>query len=522
MAPNDSQLTATEIMPKLQTVKRLIVRTATLVCLLAVSSMLLVPVQGAAIAQGGGSPWEEPRFLTPDPGPYRVRPFIAADLDGDLHAIWHEGEEMEGTGQRIIEVMYYSYYDGTQWSMPVDIVAAQSDSEQGLTPARGLVATPDGRLLVIRSEDGFVVISQAPKEEATNARAWSSVRVDAGVNPTLAVSRHGQTWCHASWRDGYTSLFLSCSHDQGDTWDPATFIWSAPPDAAGNNVDSLFAADGQVHLAWSEPTERRNWSSEAIWHAVVDPRSDIVSVREVMRSISSEDPTLDTPALAECPDAQVHIFWNNGVGSTTGRFHQHTLSGSDAWSDVAPVFPGLSGLTSKAGLVCDNTGRVHVITAAAGAGTSTSPLRYATWSNGAWSDYRTLWDGRCYGERPSMAIAGGNQLHVVWDAFSGTNQIGGRFIAHADHAIDAAPIARATPSPDTVPTSSVPQAGTDSSDAQAITPQTPSESLPDLAGSPSTKEFESRSPFGPVALSASLVVLLLALVFWGSRMYGRR
>ena len=145
-------------------------------------------------------------------------------------------------------------------------------------------------------------------------------------------------------------------------------------------------------------------------NAYAAPGSEVFAVREVMRSTSSDEPNLDTATLAECTDGQIHLVWNSSIGSSTGRFHQYSGPGGENWSDVGAIFPGLSGLTSKAGLVCDNTGRVHLVTAAAGFGTTDSPMRYATWLDGTWSNFATLWDGRFFGERPSLTVVSGNRL----------------------------------------------------------------------------------------------------------------
>jgi len=435
---------------------------------LIVAALFIAAGQRSAGAQPGATDWTEPYLLTPEVGESHYRPFLAADQYGGVHAIWHEGGRLAANVPGL-DAVYYSFWNGMGWSEKVDILAPTGSS---LSEVGGLVATPDGRLLIPHAQEGYVIISQSPVQNASAPRAWSSRRMDAGVIPAIAVSSDGTVWCLAYWDNVFTTLFLTYSRDRGETWAQSQVIWSAGTGTAGSKVQLLVAQDGRVHLVWSESAEIHNWAPEAIWHATYDLESSVFSTREVMRRQSLDDPTTDTPSIAECPNGQIHMVWNNGIGSKTGRFHQYSDAAAETWSVVSPLFPGLSGLTSKPGLVCDSTGRVHLVTAAPGLGFE-SAIRYATWFNGVWSDYETLWQGRYAGERPSLVIAGGNKLHVTWDAFFGNNNVPGTFIAHAYATIDAPAAARPIPTQEPTPTAisaSAETPGTPTSPAEAAPP----------------------------------------------------
>ena len=486
--------------------------------------MLALPAQNSVRAQSGATPWTEPHMLTPDPGQFRIRPLVTADRNGNLHAIWHEGEELGPNNWRI-EAIYYSSWDGAEWSKPVDILAAPGGTGGNMDQARSLIATPDGRLLIARSLDGAVIISQAPLQNASDPHAWSSTTVDMGANPALAISPDGKDWCVAYWVDNLTTLVLRYSEDSGETWNAPQTVWMAETEAAGSNAEALIATDGRMHLVWTEPTQRRNWNGEAIWHAVLNPKDGSILSREVMRSLgptSSDSPNLDSPTLTECPGGQIHIFWNNSAGTATGRFHQYSEPGGETWSKVSAVFPGLSALTSKAGLVCDSTGRLHLITAAGAPGEPGSPLHYATWYNGVWSDYATLWEGQYFGERPWMVVAGGNQLHVLWDSFRGIDQIEGRFIAHSHRIIDADATPKLLPTSEAAGTSVSTEVETQRPADQEATPETPSENPVRPVATLPTEADSVQSGLTPVVISTLPVLVLLAFAFWRSRAHQRR
>ncbi|NLF01216.1 MAG: exo-alpha-sialidase [Anaerolineales bacterium] len=386
----------------------------------------LLPVAG----QSGFDDWSEPVVLTPDAGVVAFSPVAVADSTGYLHVVWTEAE---GTGEnRSFTSIYYASFDVRSWSMPIDI--AVSAPGLAMSFLKGFVVTETGLLAVTWAEGQDIRMAVAPAASANSAQAWRVRRVANGVNPSLAATPDGSRWYLAYWSET-TTLVVSVSEDEGLTWDAPQTVWAAEDGTAGSNVTALVGNDGALNLVWTEAAEARSWSGVAIWYGRLDPSTSEASVRQVSRSASLDEPTLDGPNITACPNGQLHIVWNNGVGSDTGRFHQWYDPDSGRWSQVAAVFPGLSGQTGKPGLVCDNTGRVHLLTSAQG-GAAGGGLHYATWIDGTWSDYVTLWGGAYDGERPSMVILGGNELHLLWQVFDLDGQRVDS-IAHTMRAVEA-------------------------------------------------------------------------------------
>lgn len=477
--------------------------TGWLPAVLLVLLVLCTPVS----AQSGTAGWSEPVVLTPNANDVAFSPVAAADVEGHLHVVWSQGEG--SGGETSMSSIYYASWDGRTWSLPVDVVAARPGAQMSFYKA--FAVTPDGQLVLAWSEGSQLLLATAPSNAASSAQAWRTIAMGPGTNPTLGCSPDGERWYLAYWPDTSTLVLVS-SDDGGVTWTDPEPVWTAGDDAAGSSTASVVAPNGDLQVVWTENTSRRTWSGEAIWHAAIDANTGIAEVREVSRSEQPHEPTLDGANITACPNGQLHIVWNNGVGSETGRFHQWWNPDTGRWSQVAAIFPGLSGQTSKPGLVCDNTGRVHLLTSAQGGGFG-GGLHYATWIGGAWSDYVTLWGGAHAGERPSMAVLGGDELHLAWQLFTLDGEPV-NMIAHTYRAIEAAsetPVAiarvalTATPSP--TPTSTM------AAMTQTAGAPVPDDSVPGSGGKFGT--------IPPLIVGSVAVLLIVGAALWMARTRAR-
>jgi len=383
---------------------------------LVLAVVLPVPGRAPVIAQSADEEWTEPIQL--DAAADGIGSFarVANDAAGNLHVVWNAWVGPDRPSIWAANTIYYVWWNGEQWSQPADILAASSAA--GVLQAGSVAATSDGYLVVAWTENDVVNVSRAPVERASLASAWDTVRVDTGSNARLAIDSLSGRWLLTFGVEAKYVL-LRYSDDLGRSWSVSRVVWSAPSDASAViNQGVYVAGDGSVHMVWSEHVRRRNWGGEAVWHARIPPLgAGAFEVREVARSVDMDEPTLDSPVMALNPIGELHLFWNNGVGSTTGRFHQWSSDYGETWSDVHAVFPGLSGQTAPAGLIFDSGDTLHLVSAADGFGYGYAVLRYATWKNGQWSEFTTLWPEIFPGEHPALAITGGNRLHLFWDFF---------------------------------------------------------------------------------------------------------
>jgi len=329
---------------------------------------------------------------------------IAADAEGNLHVVWNGWAGSEQPETTVRNAIFYTWWNGESWSPPVDVLLSSTGT--GVVPG-SLLTTKDGEIILTWNDSNRILLSRVRIGNAMSAGNWQTTSLDEGYNPRLAVDRDNSQWS-LTW-DDKTNVMLATSADSW-TWTSPLLVWSAPHDGSAPQNESVgIADDGSVHLAWSEHTERRDWNGEAIWYARTNPvDGGTLQVREVARNEPGNGPSLDSPALAIGSNGQVHLFWNNGVGSSTGRYYQWSDDYGSVWSPVGNAFPELSGQTGPAGMVFDSGGGLRLITAAG--------LNYlASWQNESWSAANVLWP-ETYSERPALTITNGNQLHVVWNA----------------------------------------------------------------------------------------------------------
>lgn len=371
--------------------------------------LTLAQFEGTGRAQAPVSTWSNPIDLAASVASRASwDPKIVTDLAGNIHVVWR-GWAGEGyTRPEAWNAIFYTWWDGEKWSEPVDVYLPSSPSASLNT---GIATTATGKVVIATASP--VAVSVAPIGQATDARNWQTTTIASGKDPALAIDQQRGHW-YVSYTSDDGSIMVVYSEDEGETWsDPRIVATATDPRSYLQSWSIAGLEDGSVHLVWSEHREQRNWGGEAIWHARLPTVSaDSIEVREVARNAET---TLDAPILAAGNDGFLHLFWNNGVASTIGRSHQWSEDYGKTWSIVEPVFPGLSGQTEQAGLAVDSEGRLHVVTAADGFGYSFGVMRYATWENGSWSNFLDLFPDQIgRGERPALAITGGNQLHLVW------------------------------------------------------------------------------------------------------------
>jgi hypothetical protein len=331
--------------------------------------------------------------------------------------------------------VFYTWWNGENWSKPIDILA--SSTGDGLVQAKSITTTRDGRVVIAWVDQSEVLVSYARIGDASTATAWTTKRLGVGTSARLAIDDERSIWNLAFESDA--QVLIISSQDDGCHWGEAQVVWSAQTEQSAPVTSGVYVGrDGGVHAVWTENVERRSWQGEAIWHAYRLTANPVgFEVREVARSVGMDEPTLGSPVMAIGKQGDLHLFWNNGVGSKTGRFHQYSDDNGATWSETSAVFPGLSGQTDRAGLALDSDERLHLITSADGDGLYQC-IRYATWVDGNWSGYENLWCTSDKGEFPSLTLTGGNRLHLVWTAFRliGDNNIVGE-VMYTSRLVDA-------------------------------------------------------------------------------------
>lgn len=356
--------------------------------------------------------WQVPVDLSSETGYLGWMPKIVADSEGRVHVFWAGWVSDYAPDSEYGNVIYYRVLEDGEFSSPVDVLAAK---EKLILDA--VQVTSEGELLVLWHEGVNLNISRANSSEAKQVSAWHTqllVRENGLYLPDLLVDQE---------RGGYYVTYSTLQAIYVLTYNEG--MWSGPFLVATaqlgyvTNGRACVGENGDLNLTWVDhPVGRVNQGTAIEMLSWGRTGQTTRLQQQIYQAMESNGPTLDWPVLVCGQDEFLLAFWNNGVGSQTGRFYSISRDGGKSWQ-TNNVFSGqLSGQTAFAGLVQDAMGRVHVVTSAQGLDNFTG-MRYAVWDEvEGWSDYQSLWP-EISGEWPDMTLSSGNQLHLVWHQYGG-------------------------------------------------------------------------------------------------------
>ncbi len=422
----------------------------------------IVAIASAASARAETGPWSSPTPLTGWGNRiWSWFPAIAADVFGNVHVVWAGGGEGLGDDEhrpppkRLSEDaawLTYTRWDGRRWSTPSDI-AATVPSGNALRSA--LAADRSGHLhLFYRGLDLSAPIARSAETEALRystvdglraerAPAWSpgtplSRRAPAYF-PDIAVDSRGTL--HAIWTefDGESSygVYYRRSKDGGQTWSPSYALEGVRP-AHRWRMQLVVGPADDLHAVWEvvDPTEatttatatlgfvyaRSNdggltWSRRAFLPSQVRGRYERTFEGTGWRQ---------QPALAIDRRGQVLVVWREH--GTNVIQYQRSADGA-AWSAPQPlrgIARGIARPFDRYDMATDSDGYVHLVVAAHPTASAALALVHTEWNGGGWSEPRIIDAGGPLRvpEWPRIAVANGNELHVVW--FAGDTEQAGR------------------------------------------------------------------------------------------------
>ena len=357
-------------------------------------------------AQRPEGPWSVPVRITETEGFARDN-FLVVDSSGNLHAVWSESfEHPQDTSA--LDTIYYATWDGSQWSKPVDIFAARSG---GRARAMRLRVDSLGYLHALWvSED--LLYAKVHLSEALNVSAWKINRIrEQAVGADFVVDESGQQVdiAYIVERQG---IYFIRSTDGGNTWSPAETVWIPKSVESAGTVRLEKAKDGTLHIAWGVETQERNWDPDRIGYArSLDGGVSWGDYQEVFEPSSQVSIGFDQ-------NGGVHLFWNNPVRDSLGRFHMWSMDGGFTWSPVKRVFPSYEGQTKFPAMAQDGSGVLHLVFAANSPLASDPRIFHTYWQGDHWAPPEPVQRDLARTEGPSLAIRGGNELHVIWFSYT--------------------------------------------------------------------------------------------------------
>ncbi len=369
----------------------------------------------AGYAPHGGIICSEPTALSEQgPDTFALIPRIAADTTGRLHLIWSGGTTDQYPDT---DAIFYSSFQGGQWSTPVDILASSNYAS-----ADALVLTPDNHLVVswtFRGTEGVGLrVSRAGVESVGSAQGWQTTPISAAPvrDSSLFVDSAGRIHLGFIIHDpamGTGHLGYARSQDNGETWSPPVDLASFDPVSITPRFVTIYA-DGanSVEMAWSISARADDWSPINIVRAVsTDDGSTWADPEEVFPG-----PRANMPSYLQSADPnRVYLTWVRGVGYGDSKYAQTSTDSGATWSAPQLIISEKRGMNGPMRMAVDSQGGEYLVLSG-----DESPIGTRIWvsrkaAGGSWSAPVPISGTDLHeSEFPQAAIRNGNELHVFW------------------------------------------------------------------------------------------------------------
>lgn len=361
---------------------------------------------------------QSPDFTSADP-------FLVADPTGVVHLFWAELLPGSAGASNVPDTLMYSVWDGTSWSTPVDLFLSPREFfNRRIMGIRAVLDEQRVLHLSWQGPDNTFYYSQAPADEAGNARAWEPAlqltREEAGAQFSSYLTYEPPSTLHIAYGHGISnsenrSVMYIRSTDRGDTWsEPIELTRMATPGRGPSNVRLLVGQPGDLYASWTE------WDLTGNGQAIYFTRSSDSGLTwaspVLLDERQGEEYERDWSTLALLGEDELVAFWEGGFRAY--RQAQYSYDGGATWTDPIDTLDWLIADNGFAEFVRDSAGRLHLfVLQRVREGNVDKGPREGLW--------HTMWEGNQQWREPelvgsqtpanlvSVAISGGNQLFAA-------------------------------------------------------------------------------------------------------------
>lgn len=215
------------------------------------------------------------------------------------------------------------------------------------------------------------------------------------------------------WRLSSSVMLFARSSDGGRTWSAPLRL--SDLDAAKIACDNPYLsvdARGRLHAVWTQFRLPIGWPPVGSYYRRSDDGGRTwLPGREVAGEGNGQ-----ISVIARGAD-EVHLVWT--AVDTGDRMHSRSPDGGTTWSPPLAIGNGVRGaFTRGLALAFDGGGGLHLVTSTGDLG-GEQPIVHTVWDGTAWAEPERI-SARVAGARPkglpSLAIGGGNVLHVAYKA----------------------------------------------------------------------------------------------------------
>jgi len=371
--------------------------------------------------------WSQPMNLTNTPTG-SLQQTITGDLFGYAHFFWvedYEGTLVEELFGRVPSgnTIFYRYWDGMNWSEPVDLFFVPAGSLSYPTAE----VDDEGMIYLVWETTAGLSFSSAPVAEAGNALRWmpEQILTDAtGYKPALLVRGDNRidliysAFSQGGRKDG--NLYHIQSLDGGGTWSLPNKLTTIANSSGTLAVFPRLVEDeaGRLHVAWYE-TDPPDYLGSAVYYARSTDDGLTWSAPVRVAESTAQSPWSSAVQVASAGSDEIHLTWV--CGQLAYRCHQMSVDGGESWSSPQRVFGGLHSLAIWDAIISAPGGHIYWFIQLR----YPEGLYYSYWDGHGWLDPPGIVDTRVIpqGHAPQIALTGGNQFHLVvndqaeWDVW---------------------------------------------------------------------------------------------------------
>lgn len=386
----------------------------------------------ASLAQqpDGGVIWDPPMRI---PSPEETSswfPDLAVDGEGRVHVVWNETNHQAMSNPKpgdYIERVFYSVWNGRQWSPANDIVPPQVDIIRNAIVVDGY----DTLHLVFGWHKLYYKRAQAG--EALSAASWTSPRLVNGRGGTYMsdIAAYEDT-LHIVYDDlgseegecpNCADIFYRRSTDRGLTWTAPVAL--LPTGIGSSRAQIEVDKAGGVYLAWDEGWDRLTGHGEPQYSVYMHSLDGGTTWTE---PTFVSYPNVTTVQLSVGADGQggVMLVWRTTSPEYPGIYYMWSTDRGESWSppQTLPkvVARPWSGPFDVYDMATDSAGHIHLLATGHLPAQQNVPqaeqeppgLYHFEWDGHNWSSPAPVYEGSWYPEYPHLVIDRGNQLHATW------------------------------------------------------------------------------------------------------------
>jgi hypothetical protein len=362
-------------------------------------------------------------------------PNLAVDSKGNVHFVWCETSALPDGDQ---ESIYYSTWNGSQWSQYVDIASPAPDIR------RNSIVIDEQDVLhmtYVDSREGNpyrIVYTAVEVDKAFSAANWAPMQYinERGVSYFNEISAFKNT-LHVVYEDtgntggacsGCADMFYRRSVDGGDTWESAIRLLETEGGSSRPHIS--LDRNGILYVSWDEGWDRLTGFGSPEFGLYTMSKDQGETWAEPM-VIRYPDNTNSQLVVEGDGGGGIMLVWRTTSPSYPGVYYIWSSDYGVSWTQPATLASFVSrdmiNYFDSYDMATDSAGHIHLLVtgyqvASDGRRGATPGLFHYEWDGQRWYPPTVVYTGGLIPEYARLVIERGNQLHATWfvrhDAYS--------------------------------------------------------------------------------------------------------